>query len=184
MNIEADIRSLRELVERETAEAVLAASIDECLGQLRELYRRNRKAFTNDDVRFLQWVGNVSVTLQEFINEMGELSDIYDFEQFSACQSRLLAIRDRLTGLPVEKRVAKELRELNERMPTLAKCVALEADSDERRRRHILQSNTPNCPRGYPMVLRLGDGGYFWGCSRFPWCEYTTRLTEGQKQKL
>lgn len=35
-----------------------------------------------------------------------------------------------------------------------------------------------------PMVLRLGDGGYFLGCSRFPWCEHTTRLTEGEKQKL
>jgi hypothetical protein len=89
-----------------------------------------------------------------------------------------------LGGFPVGRRIAKEIRELNERLPEIRQ-------QDEGRRQFRLSARTLElektprlCPRRHPMVIREGTRGHFWGCSRYPFCSATAQLTAEESQLL
>jgi ssDNA-binding Zn-finger/Zn-ribbon topoisomerase 1 len=78
----------------------------------------------------------------------------------------------------------KEIRELNEKLPTIRE------QDDANRQFRIntrvldLEQNPPYCRHNHTMVIRKGRHGYFWGCSRYPFCEEVEQLTREQKDRL
>ena len=107
-------------------------------------------------------------------------------KEYKEVVSRLTQTKDALAGFPVAKRVAKEIRALSEKLPAIR-------DQDEAQRKFrrssriaqlILEQNPRHCPRNHPMVIREGRRGYFWGCSRYPFCEETAQLTAEEEDAL
>lgn len=48
-----------------------------------------------------------------------------------------------------------------------------------------LERSFTRCTNGHSMVIRQGpDGGFFWGCSLFPSCRKTKRLTPDQSFRI
>jgi ssDNA-binding Zn-finger/Zn-ribbon topoisomerase 1 len=74
--------------------------------------------------------------------------------------------------------VAKTIRELGEKLPSIR-------ENDEAKRQfrlggriHTLEQHPRTCPRGHLMVIRTGKSGEFWGCSQFRLCWKTAQLAQ------
>jgi hypothetical protein len=178
------IDDLRASLKHITGEEELLRFIADGLAALRQLFPSHRSLFAPSDIEFLKSLTVISGQLRAFIEIKEELLNVGSLEEYREIVSRLIHVKDALAGLPVTKRVAKEIRELNERLPTIR-------DQDEANRKFRLtarivdlERNPCHCSRNHPMVIRGGRHGYFWGCSRYPFCEETAPLTAEQNDLL
>jgi hypothetical protein len=178
------IDDLRSSLEHITAEDRLLGIITDRLTSLRQLFPSHRSLFAPSDIEFLKNLAAVSDHLRAFIGLREELSDVGSLKEYTDIMGRLAYAKSALACSPVARRVAKEMRELNERLPVIR-----EQDQANRRfrlRARILdlQQNPRRCPRNHPMVIRGGQRGHFWGCSRYPFCYETAQLSSEQNDLL
>lgn len=184
MEVREAIDDLRSSLEHITAEDELLAVIDVRVPGLRQSYPSHRPLFTPTDIAFLKSLGPVSDHLRAFLELKEELADLNSLEEYEDIVRRLIRVKRGLACFPVAARIAKELRELNERLPAIR-----QQDEDRRQfRRNArildLQQNPRRCACSHSMVIREGKRGYFWGCSRYPFCTATKRLTPEEDRLL
>lgn len=52
-------------------------------------------------------------------------------------------------------------------------------------REEMIRQKAPTCPRcNTKMTLKSGSYGWFWGCSKYPSCDYTKNIRESDKELL
>jgi len=184
MKVRQAIDDLRSSLERIAAEDKLLGVISGQLIALRQSYPSHRSSFTPDDIEFLKSLGTISDHLKTFIELQEELASVSSLKEYEDIVSRLIRAKDLLSSLPVAKRIAKEIRGLNERLPAIR-----EQDETQRQFRLDgrilqLQQNPRRCPHHHPMAIREGTRGHFWGCSRYPFCSATAQLTAAENDLL
>lgn len=184
MHVRQVIDDLRSALEHVTAEDELFGVIADQLTALRQSFPLHRSLFTPSDIEFLKSLGVISDHLRAFIELKEELLSVGSLKDYEDILSRLTRAKNVLACFPVARRVAKEIRALNERLPAIR-----ERDNAQRQFRlsaRILDlEQTPRrCPRNHPMVIREGTHSHFWGCSRYPFCPATAQLTPEENDLL
>jgi hypothetical protein len=184
MEVRQAIEELRHSLEHVTSEQDLLQAISGGLGGLRQAYPSNKSAFTSGDIAFLKNLNGILGQLQGFVELNEELRDVASLEEYEDAIGRLSHIKAALQDLPVVRRVAKEIRELNERLPGIQDQHRLNRDFRLNGRIGDLERDSRRCARRHPMVIRKGARDYFWGCSRYPFCRETAELTAAQRGAL
>ncbi|HWC99432.1 MAG TPA: topoisomerase DNA-binding C4 zinc finger domain-containing protein [Candidatus Sulfopaludibacter sp.] len=184
MDVRQVIDDLRSSLEHITAEDELLGVIADRLTALRRSYPSHRSSFTPSDIEFLKSLGGISDHLRAFIELKEELASVNSLKEYEDMVSRLTRAKDSLACFPVARRIAKEIRGLNERLPAIR-----EQDEGQRQFRLNarildLQRNPRLCRCHHPMVIRKGTHGHFWGCSRYPFCSATAQLTPEENALL
>jgi len=184
MEVRQTIDELRSSLEHIIDEEELLELIAGRVSELRRSYPSHRSHFSREDIVFLKSLSEVSDHLRAFIEIKEELPGVDSLREYETVVGRLTRIKGALGCLAVARRVAKEIRELNERLPEIREC-----DSTKREFRltsRIVELDQPPrlCPRKHPMVIREGSSGYFWGCSRYPFCDATAPLRPEERALL
>jgi len=184
MEMRQAIDDLRSSLEHITAEDELLGIIADQLTALRESYSSQRSSFTPSDIDFLRGLGVISDHLRAFIELKEELPGVSSLKEYEDVVSRLTRAKGSLVSFPVVKRIAKEIRELNDRLPAIREQDEAQRQFRLNNRVVDLQQNPQRCPRHHAMVIREGTSGHFWGCSRYPFCSATAQLTPAEKDLL
>lgn len=184
MDVRQGIEDLRFSLEHTAEEQEVLRVTTDRLAALRQAFPSCRSLFTPSDIEFLKSLTGICGQLRAFVELKEELQDVGSPKECEDILSRLVPIKDALAGLPAARRVTKEIRELQERLPAIR-------DQDEARRKsHLnfrilgLEQNPRCCRRKHPMVIREGLEGHFWGCTRYPFCRETAQLTPEENDHL
>ena len=184
MDMQETIDELKFSLEHSIAEEELLEAITSKLAILRKQYAFDKNSFTKDQIAFLKSLTPLSTSLNSFISLKEELVYVRSLKHYSFLTNQLVDIKNALQSFPIHKRVAKEIRELNERLPLIRQEDEIKQQSRLDARTIDLEQNPPRCPRQHTMVIREGRYGYFWGCSKYPACQYTEELSPNEKDKL
>jgi len=184
MEVRQAIDDLRSSLEHITAEDELLGVIADRLTALRQSYPSHRPLFTPSDIEFLKSLGVISDHLRAFLELKEELVSVNSLEEYEDIVSRLSRAKSALASFPVARRIAKEIRGLNERLPAIRQQDEAQRQFRLNARILDLEQNPRRCPRRHPMVIREATRGHFWGCSRYPFCSATAQLTPEENHLL
>lgn len=184
MDIQGTIDELKFFLEHSIAEEELLEAITSKLKMFREQYSLDKDSFTKDHIDFLKSLSPLSTYLCSFISLKEELIYVNSLKHYTFLTNQLVDIKNALHPFPIQKRVSKEIRELNERLPQIRQEDEIKQQSRLNARIIDLEQNPPRCPRKHTMVIREGRYGYFWGCSSYPTCQHTDVLNPDEKDKL
>ena len=184
VDVETIIDELRSSLGSVASEGKLFHIIAERLPALRQSFRSQKSHFTPSQIQFLKRLTPVSDKLRAFIELKENLADVGTTQDYTAMMNRLSEIKGALRPFAVGKRVMKELRELNEKLPTIRQQEDGKWQIRTNPRIIDLEQNAPHCRRNHPMVIREGPHGFFWGCSRYPFCGDAAQLTPEQRSRL
>jgi len=185
MDVRDKIDQLKNLVSDEVNETLIIGTGEKLLTSLRSEWKSDRSVFSEDDIELLQKIGRNIDAIKMFIEEQDDFPYVSTKEEVDEAVGRLYAIVEKVDGLKVSLRVGKEIRELIEKKSTLPSQVANQRSSELKRAIATLSSNSPSCKKcGSNMVLREGNGDYFWGCSTFPKCWGKKWLTKEELNVL
>ena len=142
------IDDLRCSLDHLAREEELLQVVSDGLTALRQSFPFHRPLFTPSDIEFLKSLTGISDHLRSFIEMKEELLNVDSLKEYREIVSRLTHTKDALAGFPVTKRVAKEIRDLNERLPAIR-------DQDETRRKFRLKARILDLePRRSPEVAQ------------------------------
>jgi hypothetical protein len=184
MQVRKTIDDLRLSLEHVIAEEELLQIIFRGLETLRQSFLSDRLQFSPTDINFLQSLSSISDNLRKFIELKEELLEVRSLMEFEDLMDRLTHTNEALAGFRVATRVAKEIRELREKLPTLRDHDEAHKTFHRSSRIVDLEQKPPRCSKNHPMVVRDGRHGYFWGCSRYPLCMGRAQLTAEQQHIL
>lgn len=184
MEVRQAIDDLRSSLGHITAEDELLGVIADRLTALRQSYPSHRSLFTPSDIEFLKSLGAISDHLRAFIELKEELVSVSSLKEYEEIVGRLTRAKGALACFPVVRRVAKQIRGLNERLPAIRQQDEAQRQFRLNARILDLQQNPRQCPRRHPMLIREGTRGHFWGCSRYPFCCATAQLTPEEHDLL
>ena len=169
MNIKETINILTELVHKEINEENLISKGEELINSLRNCWKSQNKEFTEADIKLLKKISTQLAAIQEFTEILDDFPNLTDKEDVDETIGTLYSVVEKVEGLAVAARVHKEIRELIEKKTSLPFRESREKNEELRRAINSLDYNAPTCKKcGERMVIREGDGVYFWGCSMFP----------------
>jgi hypothetical protein len=184
MEVRKAIDDLRFSLETIISEDELHRVITDRLSALRQCFPSHRLLFAPTDIDFLKSLTPVSNHLRAFIELKEELASVDSLREYTEIVGRLTQIKDALHPVAVAKRVRKEIRELNERLPAIRENDEAQRKCRLNARIQDLEQTPRRCRRHHPMVIREGQDGYFWGCSRYPFCRATIQLTAEESDLL
>ena len=182
MNI--TVEELENKVEETISETTLQRTIKFWLTRLRRAYSQQEEAFTSEQIHVLDKLEHISEQLDLFIELQKDAVSVYGKDDFDDLMEQFEAVREELEGLAVQKRVDKEIRELQCRFPRIYQSEGARRQSERLRAIARLQDKAPRCDDGHLMVVRKGKRGYFWGCSSYPRCNAIKDLTCKEKAVL
>lgn len=128
MEVRQAIDDLKFSVEQVTAEDELLGVITVRVIDLRLAFRSHRSDFTAADIEFLKRLNRISDHLLAFVELKKEMASIESLKEYEEIISRLTRAKSALAGLPVGRRIAREICELNQRLPAIR-----EKDGEKRR---------------------------------------------------
>ncbi len=186
INVSEVIDELKHLLDNCVAEETLASKLRDNLNILRLAYLQDKSAFALEDISFLKNLSeNITRHLVLFIAlKEEELPNIHNLEEHLTVRARFVSIRAELHGLAVSQRVGKEIRELDERLPSLKEQEETRLQSKITGRIYELERDAPHCNRGHAMVVRESHGSHFSGCSKYPMHEETKPMSPKEKACL
>jgi len=184
MEVRQAIDDLRSSLERVIAEDEVLRVIADRLTVLRRLFPSHRCLFTPSDIEFLKSLSVISDHLRAFIDLKEELLNVESLKEYEDIVRRLTHAKNALACFPVARRVAKQIRALNERLPAIREQDEAQRQFRLNARILDLEQNPRRCRRNHPMVIREGTHGHFWGCSRYPFCCATAQLTPEENDLL
>jgi hypothetical protein len=184
LDVEALVCELKYSLATRLDEEALLTDITDRLAVLRRYFPGHKSSFNEGHIEFLKDVAGIIEPLKSFIGMKEELSDVGTICDYEALIHRLTDIKTRLAPYAVFKRVTKEIRQLNESLPAIK--VKDEANRGFRITARIveMERNPRVCGRKHAMVIRAGTRGYFWGCSRFPFCQETALLSFEERKRM
>ena len=170
-SILSKIVELENLLESEVNEEILIENGESLLSELRESWKEDQNAFSPDAIARLQSIGDILEVVHNFRDLLEELEFIYTSDDAFDFADELWLLCEDLKRLPVEGRIRKEIRELNEKCAQLPSSKETKSSAELNNAFATLNSKAPSCLKcDSNMVLREGNGNYFWGCERFPEC--------------
>ena len=141
-------------------------------------YRQSRpQHFNPSRDQHCQKLTDLQNFLEEFIEVQEDMQIIVSRDDYDDAMERLDALARALSGRAVEKRVARERRQLQTQLPRLRQAEAS-------RVKNQVEKAAPKCRKGHAMNLRQAEHGWFWGCSRYPKCSAIKQLTNEQETAL
>lgn len=178
--IASDIAEIQDALGSFVSERDLLDALKPRLARLRESYKRDPSRFTPSDIDNLRSIQPIISALEDFESFIEEKASDENPQRLSGWIAELRRISLACQGLAIDERIRKEVRELSEiersrpnQTPALDRVV------------RGLQREASHCRKcGSKLILREGDHGYFWGCSRFPDCFGKAGLTLDQARKL
>ena len=184
MQVRQALDDLHSSLEHITAVDELLRVIADRLTALRQSYPSHRSLFTPSDIEFLKSLAVISDHLRAFLELHEELVSVKNINEYEDIVGRLSRAKNALACFPVARRIAKEIRGLNERLPAIRQQVEAQRQFRLNARILDLEQNPRRCPSRHPMVIREGTRGHFWGCSRYPFCSATAQLTPEENHLL
>lgn len=185
MNIKSTILELQSLLYEGTDESLIVRVGAQKLEHLRNHWRANKESFSEEDNSSLKQIGKRIDALKRFTEELEEFPYLATKEEIDDVLGNLYHIVDEVNELKVAGRVQKEIRELVERKPGLPSRAASDKDRAKKKAMATLQSAAPTCNKcDNIMILREGNGDYFWGCSTFPTCWGKKFLVKDERSAL
>jgi hypothetical protein len=185
MEIREAIAQLIELLSNETDEHRLVALGNEMIINLRREWKVNQDVFSNHDIEVLQKAAAQLDAVSGFLEEEDEFEYIKTIEDADEVVGRLYHLVEVLDGLAISGRIHKEIRGLIERKATLPAMGNLEKNAEVLKAIYRLNAHSPQCRKcGATMIIRQGNGEYFWGCSTFPTCWGKRWLTGEQLKQI
>jgi hypothetical protein len=177
MCIRESVKKITNLIHTEINEEKLIEEGDNLLDSLRNHWHSQKDEFSQDDIVFLQKISTLIETVVEFTLIIDNIPRLVDRVDVDVTMGTLYSVAEKVDGLAVAARVHKEMRGLLEKRARLPSRGAREKDIAI----DVLNLNTALCRKcGAKMVIREGNGNYFWGCSSFPKCWVTSALTKKQ----
>lgn len=178
--IEKISKNLREI----QSEHEIYNLINDSLTYLRKIYRGNKTSFSEEDIKFLKSVVEINDYIHNFIELYSYIDLVSSIESYEDLVKELNEIRDKLSNFAVVVNVKKAIRHLKHRIPDINRLSQVRVEKNISKNISILEKNPPLCYSGHPMVIRKGEYGYFWGCSKFPNCLYTKDRNKREKYNL
>jgi hypothetical protein len=178
MEIRDRIESLKDTISTEINENRLIRKGEELFNSLRKDWQTHKSQFKEADIRFLKNCSDSIEAIQEFAELLEDFPYISDKEDVDETIGELYTVVEKLEGLAVAARVNKEIRELLEKRERLPSRENRFKDAKLSASIARLNSTSKTCRKcGARMVIREGDGSFFWGCSTFPNCWGKSWLT-------
>lgn len=170
-NIQSTISELLKSLSETTSEDQLLDFFDPKIREIKALFDKN--PCSDNPFLFQQYLKIIQI--HDCIGAFAELVEyipyIETMADYTSVKKELLEIRHTLQGNPVAARIDKELREVEGLLPNITAMQKLKEDQAFNSKINQLESDSPLCNEGHPMVIRNGgEHGYFWGCSHFPDC--------------
>jgi len=184
MDVDHIVDELKFSLEHVVSEEELLGAITERLTLLRQSFSSHRSLFTPTHIGFLKGLTAISDQLRSFVELREELAHVETLKDYSDVVGRLVDIKGKLAPFAVCRRVMKEIRALNEKLPTIREQDDVKRQFRIQTRILDLEQSSPRCRRNHAMVIREGQHGPFWGCSRYPFCVEVVQLTPEQKACL
>lgn len=184
MEIQSKIDKIRKNLYDSVSEKDLHRIIENNLKELRKLYPENKHLFTDTNINFLKSLNNISkklIIFMELCEDLPYLTDISDYYEYI---DSLNSIKKDLKDFPICKRVDKEIRELIERYDEIDTKDQKKLDHQLNEKIIQLELKCPICEEGHEMTIRNGTYGIFWGCSFFPHCTHTKKLSQEEQDYL
>lgn len=179
MNIRETIENLQHFVHSELNENKLIERGSELLDSLRQCWPSQKSEFTETDIQLLQRISSSIKAVQEFSEILEDFQCLTDKEDVNETIGSLYSVVEKIEGFAITARVQKEIRELLEKRANMPSRESLESDKKLSRAISQLDSRNRACKKcGARMVIRKGNGAYFWGCSTFPSCWGKSWLTK------
>lgn len=166
MDVQTTVDELRSFLEHSFAEEELLETIMGKLAALRQAYLSDRRNFTEDHLAFLKSLAPISDHLRAFIEIKEELADVRGLKHYGFLMNWLTDLKGALAPFAISRRVGKEIKELNEKLPVIRQQDEANEQSRLSARIMDLEQSERRCSRNHIMVIREGRYGYFWGCSR------------------
>lgn len=184
MNVQDTVDELKQSLDSTVSEEKLLDTLNSRLAVLREDYPSNKHLFTQEHIGFLRQLNVLSEQLRLFIELKEDLSDVEDVQTYTRLMKQLTALEKRFGGLAVCRRVSKEIRELNEKLPHIQHQKRIKDNAKITGRIYELERNSKLCPKGHKMLVRKSKNGYFWGCSKYPVCQFRKPLSAKDRDRL
>ena len=189
VGVAQQIEALRNALLTTVAERDVIDVIDRAVPVLRDAYRSGPGEFSEPDIAFLRQVTDCRRALGTFVDVLESLNEARDVDDLLNAKVALSSVEEACSGFAVAKRVAKEQRELNERMPAAVRIEVVNRLAARTARRTAAEAAmNRRCPDRHRMVVRDGRNGPFWGCSWYradgSGCTATANLTDDERSQL
>ncbi|HBR17573.1 MAG TPA: hypothetical protein DD725_08215 [Deltaproteobacteria bacterium] len=113
-----------------------------------------------------------------FSDLLSEIENICTSEDAKDMIEKLRHLAELLQGFPVQKRIKKEIRQIEENISSLPSLKEIDKLTKLNHAICTLDINAPICKRcGSNMVIQKG-APHFWRCEKFPMCWNKKRLTK------
>jgi dGTP triphosphohydrolase len=170
-DVKAKIDELQKVVATEINESKLIETGCSLLNELRKVWHTQKKDFSDDDVSKLQLIRNNLEAVRSFVELKDEIQYVSTKEDVHDLIHELLTLAEQLEAFAISKRMRKEIRELYEKVNRLPTSEERKKSSEFNRAILKLNEQAPKCKKcGTKMVVREGNGKFFWGCPCFPDC--------------
>jgi len=185
MNIHSSISSLMHIIQNEINEEKFISKSEEIIDSLRKCWKLQKDDFTEIDIKLLKKIASQVEAIKEFAEILETLPHLGFTEDVDETIQELGLILEKVRGLPISARVQKEIRELSERRSRLPSRKDVEKNAKFFRALNKLEANTYICKKcGAKMVVKIGNGYFFWGCPNFPYCWGKRWFTKDERNIL
>ncbi|NOI26856.1 topoisomerase DNA-binding C4 zinc finger domain-containing protein [Vibrio mediterranei] len=184
MDISTKVKQVYELTRYSLDESEIINVGSELLQSLRTLWNAHRQSFSREDIERLKDCGLAIKSLKDFCIEKEDFDYLRTKEDVDDVIEGLHDIIERLHGCAITGKISKDIRILISNRNTLPHSKDRDIDARLKSARLALQSNAPTCKKcGRMMILREGNGSYFWGCNDFPNC-WGKKFLTGKEYEL
>jgi len=159
------------------SEQRLLERLDADLPRIQDAYEENPDLLNEEEVERMESLENLGTALNEFLEVQEDMEVILNWDDYEDAVTRLAALDQTLAGKAVQKRVARERRQLQAQLPRIRQAEATRVKRE-------IEKAAPKCSKGHTMTLRQAEEGWFWGCTQFPKCRLTEELNEEQETAL
>jgi len=183
--IQEEIKRLISILTNELNEEELVRNGEQIIKSLRRQWKEKKELFTEDNINELKNASDQIRSIKIFIEEMEEFEYIDNSNEVDEVISKLYPVVEITSNLKISERVKKEIRELIMRRASLPSIANQNKSKSLMSGINVLNTNKPKCKKcGSGMVLREGNGTFFWGCQTFPKCWGKKWLTKDELSKL
>ncbi len=171
INLNSKIKKLKNLTATVVNETQLLEEGESLMKELRQAWPKQKDNFSTDDIKLLQTIKCKIEGVRSFIDTQEGFEYIATSDDAHVLINELAILVDLFKGMAVQGRVEKEIREMCEKANNLPSSKDRKESSELNSTILKLSSQAPTRNKcGDKMVIREGNGKYFWSCQHFPRC--------------
>lgn len=155
----------------------LALALQEVLKESVDLPNSNSPGKVDEGGSILVNIPSVLNAIAEYLNCLEEIPYVKSLEYAIEMSSQLADISERLSPFDLGKIAITRARALAAESKNLPSEPVVQRDAQFKRKLIQLNAEAGTCSCGSKMIVREGPYGYFFGCSSFPDCFRSRKLT-------